>query len=218
MGSRLHIWFLAALLSAAVSSCTKETMGPEDDPFGYPIAGAKGLVIASVHEDAEGEVYFLYQSSRYYPVNYTATRASFPYRAMGEVRGYGEGRVYVVWAEEIEQPEPGVACSKDDGLDIFSDWMTSVEDGFLTVHYETWWGDGSVKHRFGLVQGDTPYEVVLQHDTCGDRALEKADGLVCFDVNAFLPDTKGETVTLTLKWTTSAGKPAEREFGFRSRE
>ena len=107
-----------------------------------------------------------------------------------------------------------------DGLDILNDWMTGVEDGYLTLHYSTWWGSNPVQHDFYLVTGvnpSDPYEVELRQNANGDKKAEEGDSLVCFDINS-LPDTGGQYKTLTLKWTTSGGSASEKEFKFKTRK
>lgn len=130
-------------------------------------------------------------------------------------------RTDVLWAEPLEE---GLftyeAAAGADGLDLIWDWMTCVEDGFLTLHYSTWWGRNAVQHRFAVVAGanpDDPYELRLVQDARGDARDEQGDALICFDINA-LPSTGDEYKTLTLKWTDCAGKPSEKKFSFKSRQ
>ena len=128
----------------------------------------------------------------------------------------------VDWLEPLEKGTftASAATGDGDGVDIINDWMTSVEDGFLTLHYRTWWGAGDVQHRLSLHGGlnpEDPYELLLVHDARGDAALEEADALIYFDINS-LPATEGNYTTLTLKWTSGEGTRTARQFRFRSRE
>ena len=105
----------------------------------------------------------------------------------------------------------------DEGLDVLDDWSTSLEDAFLTIRYSVYWSKG-IMHSLQIVTGvnpDDPYEVQLLHCANGDSPDEKGDAIIAFDLNT-LPYTEGST--LTLKWTTLAGEPAQRKFLFRSRE
>ena len=127
----------------------------------------------------------------------------------------------VLWFEALDKgtmtSDTGV--SGTDPVWVLSDWMTSCEDGYLTLHYEAWWGQRTDPHAFYLVTGlnpEDPYEVWLRHDARGDGHQQKADSLVYFDLQS-LPDTGGQYVTLTLKWTNGEGQVAERQFPFRSR-
>ena len=104
-------------------------------------------------------------------------------------------------------------------MDIVEDWMTSVEDGYLTLHYSTFWGDGSVPHSLKLITGENPedpYEVRLVHLNNGDAALEEADALIYFDL-ASLPPTGGSGRKLTLKWKNGGGNTA-KSFLYKSRQ
>ena len=83
-----------------------------------------------------------------------------------------------------------------DPVDIVTDWMTSLEDGFLTLHYSIP-TSGSVKHDFSLYPGADSNSYRLVHDAHGDLKGAQTDGIVCFDVSAILPKTEGKTVELS---------------------
>ncbi len=126
------------------------------------------------------------------------------------------------WLEPLDEGKVTADASVkgSDGLDILNDWMTGVEDGYLTVHYSTWWGKSPVQHDFYLVTGANsadPYEVELRQNANGDKKDDQGDSLICFDINS-LPDTGGQYKTLTLKWTTSGGSASEKEFKFKTRK
>ena len=88
---------------------------------------------------------------------------------------------------------------ESDPVDIVTDWMTSLEDGFLTLHYRIR-ASGKVAHSFEL-RPDAEGHFRLLHDAHGDTGGEMTEGLVCFPVAGLLPDTQGETVTLSLHYT-----------------
>lgn len=126
------------------------------------------------------------------------------------------------WLEPLDEGKVTADASVkgSDGLDILNDWMTGVEDGYLTVHYSTWWGKSPVQHDFYLVTGANPadpYEVELRQNANGDKKDDQGDSLICFDINS-LPDTGGQYKTLTLKWTTSGCSASEKEFKFKTRK
>ena len=106
-----------------------------------------------------------------------------------------------------------------DGLEVLSSAYTCVEDGYLSVHYNTWWGEPPLHHDFKLVAPDflNPFVLELVQDSHGDAHDTYSDGLVCFDING-LPDTGGKTVTLQLNWTKPNGDKGTAYFGFKSRE
>ena len=127
----------------------------------------------------------------------------------------------VLWFDSLDKGTTTSAASVvgDDPVEVLSDWMTSCEDGYLTLHYEAWWGERTMPHAFNLVTGlnpDDPYEVWLRHDAKGDSRKKKADSLVYFDLQS-LPDPGDGSVTLTLKWKNGEGKTLDKPFTFKSR-
>lgn len=127
----------------------------------------------------------------------------------------------VLWAEAIDEGAliHGSVPSSD-GLDIIGDWMTCVEDGYLTVHFRALWGQTGIRHNFTVVSGTDPYDpyvLTLVHDAAGDaQDVREEEALVCFDINS-LPDTGEDYKTLTLKWITLEGDVSAKTFGFRTR-
>jgi len=130
----------------------------------------------------------------------------------------------ILWYEDVEPgglsahgdkgDSPGGPAA-DDGLDVIEDWMTSLEDGYLTIHYSAWWGDGRIRHSVYLTR-DSSGEFTLVHNANGDARTEKADALVYFDINTLFSDTD-ENDVITLKWKTCAGETAEKQFLFKGR-
>ena len=109
--------------------------------------------------------------------------------------------ILVEWASPLDmgavrfdmQAQPG------NPVDILLDWITSLEDGFLTLHYAVQ-ASGSVKHDISLYPSVEPQTFRLVHDAHGDTKGSQTDGIVCFDVSGLLPDTEGKTVTLNLDY------------------
>ena len=67
------------------------------------------------------------------------------------------------------------------------------------------------------LDADNPYCLELRHDAHSDKHDNKAEGIISFDINS-LPDTQGETVKLTLKYTTTDGATATKVFDFTTRQ
>ena len=86
-----------------------------------------------------------------------------------------------------------------DPMSLILDWITCLEDGFVTLHYAVP-SKGSASHGFCLCPGKEENEYRLIHDAHGDNEGDLSDGLICFDVSALLPDTGGKTVTLSLTY------------------
>lgn len=102
----------------------------------------------------------------------------------------------------------------DDPVEIIDDWVTIVEDGYLTLRFRTISSNTGQPHHVNLVaeNPDNPYEVRFRHDAHGDHRGDMYDGLVAFRLNT-LPDTEGQTVKLTLKWDSFSGeKTAEFDY------
>ena len=201
-------------------ACSKDLYEPQ------PLEGEEQSVIATVLKGENGEAYLhLDEQFRFYPLRGQITWQG-PRRVAASIV-YGQEESENVWVGDIRWMDPldqgevstAPSISAQDGLDVLDDWMTSVQDGFLTLHYETLWGDGNIGHRLALQTGvdpDDPYTLQLLHDRQGDPSLTSADALICFDINA-LPDTGDEYKVLTLKWTSSAGQPATKTFLFKTR-
>lgn len=123
------------------------------------------------------------------------------------------GNVYINWIDSVRTK--GTVATIGDGdaevygcdpVEILGDWITVVEDGYLTLHFQTYWGNG-VQHVVNLVTGSDPsdpYKVVFRHNANGDRYGQSGDAIVAFRL-ADLPDTGGETVDLTLQWDSFSG-------------
>ena len=216
----------ALAISCLALSCAKDAMYPQfdaDNPsYGWVTA------IVSIKQSPDDTVFFqLSDNERLFPENWQDRFEKVCrlycrlYIFPQTVGSYGK-KTRVEWAEALEEGRytTDSDVSGSDGLDILDDWMTGVEDGFLTLHYSTWWGNGTVQHKLAVVAGtnaEDPYELQLRHDACGDARKEQTDALIYFDIND-LPSTGGEYKTLTLKWTNCAGKLSERKYSFKSRE
>ena len=121
--------------------------------------------------------------------------------------------VYVNWIERVltKSMVESKGVENDslygkDPVEIVRDWVTVVEDGYLTLRFRTYWS-GGVTHTVNLLAGvnpDNPYEVEFRHNANGDLNYYVEDGLVSFDLSK-LPDTEGRTVKLTLKWMSFSG-------------
>ena len=228
-----------ALALLLAMSCSKAEYSPKDGPDGgnymdaeptenAPRPNESFQAIVTVRKSPPDTIYFqLTDATRLFPYNYDAPFTA-PYRAICSLTTYETSMgAYgpITWVEWMEPVEEGAVlasapASAGDGLYIMNDWMTTAEDGYLTLHYVTWWGSGDVRHSLSLHRGlnpQDPYELTLVHDAAGDEALEKGDALVCFDLKD-LPSTHGETKILTLKWLSGEGSQEERLFQFRSRE
>lgn len=224
MRKSVGILLLVSALFAA-GSCT---MQMDDVPdIGFENIKSAYAIFTARQSDS-GVVYLqVNDSTRLYPENMQDEFAGVC-RMFGLIRVSGSQfmdygyRTVVDWSEPIDEGKMQAgfpASGSGDTIDVLDDWMTSVEDGYLTVHYSTFWGTDPVGHSFSLVRvGDpgNPYRLRLVHYRNGDAAEVEGDGLICFDLRD-LPETGGEYVDLVLTWLNGEEKDAERIFRFRSR-
>ena len=225
-----YLNIIIVILTAALSaSCAMESMYDIENKDSFaPDASAEYTAILTVKKTPGDTVYFqLNDSTTIYASNYQNKYSRMERVVCGiTVTNSPVGRFkymgYINWIETLDEGDVTSDSSAPgaDGLDLLDDWMTGVEDGYLTLHYSTWWGTSPVRHDFHLVTGtnpDDPYEVLLRQDANGDRKDEEGDSLICFDINS-LPDTGGQYKTLTLKWTGSGGAASEKKFRFKTRK
>ena len=132
------------------------------------------------------------------------TRVFLQYRYVvyASIADFCTDAILVEWASPLDVGSVGDLTAKsrgEDPVDIILDWMTSLEDGFFTLHYSIP-ASGNVKHDFTLYRGESKDVFILSHDAHGDTKGSLMDGLVCFDVSSLLPDTEGKTVKLYLDY------------------
>lgn len=238
MKALLNHIIMALAAAGVLAACSEADMdyvnGKASPDAAYAESGSVGEgprtfdAIVTVRKAADDTVYFqLTEDTRVFPLGYDSPYER-PRRLMCSLTKTGRStgayglEVSIGWMDFLD--EGNISGSGynggDDPIDLVSDWMTSVEDGFLTLHYSTSWGLKPVAHVFTLLTGtdpSDPYLVVLRHDSRGDRPDTVAEGLICFDLSS-LPDTGGQYKPLTLKWTCSDGASSERTFEFRSRQ
>lgn len=102
----------------------------------------------------------------------------------------------------------------NDPVDIMASWMTSVEDGYFTIHFETCSRGAGVTHEVNLIQPDPdkPYELEFRHNAHGDTYGTRVWSIAAFDLSAF-GFKEGEEVTFTLKWNSFCGQKSH-EFSY----
>ena len=198
------------MLAVGLTSC-------EDDVYREPTYN--GLVTVRY---TESEVlYFQLDDVRtLYPVNMgkgklweEGQRALINFYVVDEDDMGFTDAVYVNWIERVltKSMVESKGAENDllygrDPVEIVRDWVTVVEDGYLTLRFRTYWS-GGVTHTVNLLSGvnpENPYEVEFRHNANGDLNYYVGDGLVAFDLSK-LPDTEGKTVKLVLKWMSFSG-------------
>lgn len=93
-----------------------------------------------------------------------------------------------------------------DPVEIVDNWVTIVEDGYITLCFNAIWGPGHITHFINLVSGtnpSNPYELELRHNANGDvdesHGGRMGTGIVAFDLRS-LPDTGDKPVKLIIKY------------------
>lgn len=208
-----------------VSGCTKGFF-PQDNYNGEYSSGSKPVLneytaIVTVKQESSGQVFLqLDDETRLYPTRYPEPFTRECRIICGLSWWSGSSSCNLQWMDYLQEGAVQDGPAREgDPVDILDDWMTSAEDGYLTLHYSTFWGYGSVPHTLKLITGENPedpYEVRLEHQSNGDAALEKADALIYFDLSS-LPPTGGSKRKLTLKWNGSDGESA-KSFLYKSRQ
>lgn len=97
-------------------------------------------------------------------------------------------------------------------VEILSSWANIIEDGYVTLVFCGYWGNLNKTHTINLVGGTEsgdPYLLELRHNTGDDitsiHNSTRCNGIVAFDLNS-LPDTKGETVKLKIRFISFSGE------------
>ena len=229
---------MGALLSLPLFQSCLDDKNTYDPSFFHPDAI---VTVKPVTDD--GDEYFYFQlddNTKLWPID----NSSLPYDEK-EVRAfvkynkvempadvdkeiYAEA-VEVMWMDSILTKKPVVLQSGDETLDIAETYgddpvellkpWTVVEDGYITLHFLADWSNSGIKHEVNLLLGlnpDDPYEVRFTHNAHGDFRYVQSDSCVAFRLSD-LPDTNGETVKLTVKYTSYSGEKSE-QFDYRTRE
>lgn len=222
-----HLFFTAGLLLSflLLPSCLDNDN--EDWNRLYPNA------LVTVKHSGDEIVFFqLDDKTTLLPVNLKSSpfgskevRALVNYKEVDDASQEYDKAVHVNWIDSIRtKPMAQNMGDKnnevygDDPVEIVRDWVTIAEDGYLTLRFRTMWGYNRVVHYVNLIptnNPDNPYEVEFRHDANNDYAERMGDGLVAFKLD-MLPDTKGETVKLKLKWKSFSGEKSV-EFDYRTR-
>ena len=210
-----YIWWTLALVVLLAPACSKADfeMGPDASYFDK---GAKeGVAIGTVRSQDGVRYIRLDGVSRSQVMNPnvikdipdgTRVYLEFRYVVDASVASFCSDAILVEWASALdvgavaaEPYENAIKPSGNDPVDILVDWMTSLEDGFLTLHYSIP-SSGNVKHDFFLYPGKSKEEWQLVHDAHGDTKGALIDGIICFDVAGLLPDAMEGTVKLSLDY------------------
>lgn len=201
---------LAMVASLAIfSSCSEKY--PSFSWTYYP------NMLVTVKSEIDGTCYFqLDDNTTLRPENMTTSPFKGEVRALAnctEVPGIPDPYdkiVRVNWIDEVltKDAVPTKYDENDqvygnDPIEILDDWVTVVEDGYLTINFCALFGSKMVPHELNLVTGvdpTDPYAVELRHNAKGDYYhLERRSGVAAFDISS-LPDTNGRIVELSVRY------------------
>ena len=171
-----YVHYLSGLLLVAFSMALQSCIN--DDESNTPSINYPNALVTIKTNSATGQVYFqLDDSTTILPTNSSISRF-----AGKEVRAFthlmqlkGPSGIYtksaiVHWVDTIRTKKMAsdLGAQNDskygkDPVEIVKSWTTVVEDGYLTLCFRTYFGNGTT-HVINLVKGANPYEVVLHHD------------------------------------------------------
>lgn len=219
---------LAVFLLVGLQSCLDD----DDDTLYFSNYYANALVTVKLNADSAPYLQ-LDDSTTLRPVN--MSRSPFgekEVRALANIaasdedpQGYNRA-VFVNWIDSLLTKPMALNLGEEendrtygnDPVEIFNDWVTIAEDGYLTLRFATRWGNGKA-HFVNLIPTDNPenpYEVEFRHNAYGDTDGRMDDALVAFKLDG-LPDTQGKTVKLKLKWNSFSGEKST-EFDYCTRK
>ena len=211
--NQLKLWMMGLLL--AIVAPTLQSCDDDDDDYGRYMPNA--LVTLKTQEGDDAFYLQLDDKTTLWPSNIK----QHPYKGK-EVRALvnftyekqvneGPQSVFVNWIDTIRTKPMAIDMGEEndntygtDPLELVKDWVTVVEDGYLTIRFRTLYTGNNV-HVLNLVKGEKDYEVILHHDAQGDTQGYMSDGMIAFRLDK-LPDTERETVNLTVKWNSFSGE------------
>lgn len=215
---KAKVVFAAVVLlvcGTVLQSCDDDNNGVIIDPAHY---AANALVTVKPVADRDSFYMQLDDATKVYAVNIKGNpygdkefRAFANLRYMEQPMGRDCYAVFVNWMDSIltkpmaaDLGSANLTTYRQDPVEIMRDWTVS-EDGYLTIHFRTRWA-GVKPHIVNLAatNGGNPYEVTFFHNAQGEAGGIVGDGYVAFRLDK-LPDTKGKTVDLTLKWKSYEG-------------
>lgn len=94
---------------------------------------------------------------------------------------------------------------------LYNDWVTCCEDGYLTIHFAAWFGQGGkIVHNIDLGVDSQTLDLYLRHDNNGDNGYgAPGEGVIAFKIDELLKDVK-DGQELTLHWKDSEGDKSAR--------
>ena len=197
-----------AALTASLSSCSKD-----DGKYVYP--GPNALVTIKTTES--GTNYFqLDEKTTLEPKGWTnpykrEVRALLKYSELPEASDLFSKKVTVEWIDSVRTKSAvpyDEEFTKGNSVPIalYNDWVTCLEDGYLTLHFAAWFGQGGkIVHNIDLAVDPENHDLYLRHDNNGDDGYgAPGEGVIAFKIDDLLKDVS-DGQELTLHWKDSEG-------------
>ncbi len=197
-----------AALTVSLSSCSKD-----DGLYVYP--GPNALVTIKTTES--GTNYFqLDEKTTLEPKGWTnpykrEVRALLKYSELPESSDGFSKKVAVEWIDSVRTKnavpyDDEFKKGEDTAIALYNDWVTCCEDGYLTLHFAAWFGQGSkIVHKIDLAVDPETHDLYLKHDNNGDDGYgAPRDGVIAFKIDDLLKDVS-DGQELTLHWKDSEG-------------
>lgn len=213
----IKILLAISVFAVMMAACSKK--GDYDHSLFYP------NVLVTVKTADNGNCYLqLDDKVTLKPINLLSPPYKKEVRALANVSKVNqEGKpynhaVHVHWMDSIRTkktvPTAGDENDKKFGtapLDIINNWVTVLEDGYLTISFYGMWGERGKVHYINLLTGVNPadpFEVELRHDSNGDLANgygRRAMGIIAFKLPESLKPS-GENKKLKVKYRSFSGE------------
>ena len=226
---------MAALTLCSLQSCSVDDDNQPIEEINARISGsddARNVIQALVTTKTTADGHFYLQESEKRllnpvnmptsPFNGKEVRAIVYYTEVVQpaTNQVGMVDVYVKWIDEINtrssSVQNGAATASNEKeweetftqlpIDIVNDWVNSLTDGYLTLHYHV---EGNNLSNIYLLTGRNAhdhYELILYGSpyVSNSNVLMPSDGLIAFKLDN-LPPTGGEVKIVTLRWFSPTG-------------
>ncbi|NDV67383.1 NigD-like protein [Dysgonomonas sp. 25] len=203
-----------ACLGMTFQSCLDDDDNTWSDRYPNALVTVKPVSGTSFYMQLDDSTTLLPTNITSSPYGNKEVRALVNLKEVNESSGGYDKAVYINWIDSIRTKAiaPDMGLNNDsiygtDPVEIIRDWVTLVEDGYLTLRFRTIYGDYGKAHFVNLLASTdpaNPYEVEMRHNAYGDTYGREKDALIAFDLRS-LPDTGGSTVKLKLKWKSFSG-------------
>lgn len=213
--------FITSIIMAA-SALTLFSCSFESDRDYADANNGKANALVTVKTLETGETYFqVDDSTTFEPVGWTNTfkeekRALCNLTVLEEKSEKFDKKVSVNWINEIltkkalttEEAESDNVLGREDPVEIINDFWTVCEDGYLTLHFATHWGNSSISHRVNLVKTEDEADTFrFYHDKNGDfGGTTWSQGIVAFKIADLLPESPDGKKTFKLVWQSFNGE------------